>query len=211
MKIREKLNGLLQSLHNKEESDPMTTKEKWMLLLLAGVLLAVIILPVGKTDTEKKNLFQEERTEQKVNTENIFANMENGSLYQYAEYLSDKLDGILGQIDGVGKVKCWVTLSGSGEEVLYEEKDGEQKKLEEADSVGGIRKEEESKTKRTVLKDQDGNPYVIKTLQPEVEGVLVVAEGAGNSSIKKNITEAVQVLFGVESHRIKVVKKKAEG
>ena len=29
-------------------------------------------------------------------------------------------------------------------------------------------------------------------------------------SIKKNISEAVQVLFGIEAHRIKVAKKKVE-
>ena len=50
----------------------------------------------------------------------------------------------------------------------------------------------------------------MKTLQPEVEGVLVVAEGADSSVVKKNITEAVEVLFGIDAHRIKVGKKKAE-
>ena len=40
--------------------------------------------------------------------------------------------------------------------------------------------------------------------------MLVLAEGAGNGTVKKNITEAVEVLFGIEAHRIKVAKKKVE-
>ena len=51
---------------------------------------------------------------------------------------------------------------------------------------------------------------MVKTLQPKVEGVLVIAEGAGNSVVKKNISEAVEVLFGIDAHRIKVAKKKVE-
>ena len=120
------------------------------------------------------------------------------------------LEHILSKIDGAGSVNCWVTLSGSSEVVLYEEKDSEQSNLEEADSVGGSRIENNNKSDKTVLTDKDGNPYVVKTLQPEVEGVLVVAEGAGDSIVKKNISEAVQVLFGLDAHRIKVAKKKVE-
>ena len=61
-----------------------------------------------------------------------------------------------------------------------------------------------------MVTDSTGNPYIVKTLQPDVEGVLVVAEGADDSIVKKNISEAVQVLFGIDVHRIKVAKKKAE-
>lgn len=49
-------------------------------------------------------------------------------------------------------------------------------------------------------------PYVIKTLPPQVEGVVVVAEGAGNGTVNRTIVEIVQALFGVEAHKVKVVK-----
>lgn len=47
---------------------------------------------------------------------------------------------------------------------------------------------------------------MVKTLTPEIEGVLVVAEGAGSGTVNKNITEIVQALFDVEAHKVKVVK-----
>ena len=53
-------------------------------------------------------------------------------------------------------------------------------------------------------------PYVVKTLSPEIEGVLVVAEGAGSGSVNKTVTEIVQALFGVEAHKVKVVKMVSE-
>jgi stage III sporulation protein AG len=43
-----------------------------------------------------------------------------------------------------------------------------------------------------------------------VEGVSVVAQGGGDSQIQKNITEVIQALFGIEAHKIKVVKMKQE-
>ena len=46
---------------------------------------------------------------------------------------------------------------------------------------------------------------MVKTLNPRVEGVLVVAEGAGDGTVARNITEIAQALFGVEAHRVKVV------
>ena len=46
-----------------------------------------------------------------------------------------------------------------------------------------------------------------KELLPEVEGVIVIAEGGDNAVVARNITEAVQALFGVEAHKIKIMKR----
>ena len=46
----------------------------------------------------------------------------------------------------------------------------------------------------------------MKELEPEVEGVIVIALGCGNASVKQNILEAVQALFPVEAHKIKIMK-----
>ena len=45
-----------------------------------------------------------------------------------------------------------------------------------------------------------------KVLAPQVEGVAVSAEGGGNAKTVQNITEAIQALFGIEAHKIKIVK-----
>ena len=39
-----------------------------------------------------------------------------------------------------------------------------------------------------------------------VEGIVVLAQGAGNAVVVRNITEVVQALFDVDAHKIKVIE-----
>lgn len=48
--------------------------------------------------------------------------------------------------------------------------------------------------------------YTTQNTYPEVEGVFVVIQGGDNSSVKLAITEAIQALFGIDVHKIKIVK-----
>lgn len=211
MKLPIFLEKLFTGLGKKEDFKRMSAKEKWMVFLLLGLLAAVIVFP-----TEKKgntDLFDSgNQTPGKSEGQGSMSAYDAGtmSLSQYEIYLSKKLEEILSTIDGAGQVEAWVTLAASSEKIFYLEKDTETASLEEKDSVGGSRMEQKEQVDKTVIRDSAGNPYTVKTMQPEVEGVLVVAEGAGDSFIKKNISEAVEVLFGIDAHRIKVAKKKVE-
>lgn len=53
-----------------------------------------------------------------------------------------------------------------------------------------------------------GNVNVMITLQEDdaVEGVAIVAEGGDDAVTVRNITEVVQALFHVDSHKIKVIE-----
>ena len=42
-------------------------------------------------------------------------------------------------------------------------------------------------------------------LYPQVEGVLVSCEGAGRGSVNAEITEALQALFDLDAHKVKVL------
>lgn len=54
-----------------------------------------------------------------------------------------------------------------------------------------------------------GEVHVMITFKEEqqVEGILVIADGGGNPVIIRNITEVVQALFDVDSHKIKVIER----
>lgn len=43
---------------------------------------------------------------------------------------------------------------------------------------------------------------------PKVTGVLIAAQGAGQPTVVREIKEAVQALFQVEPHKIKIMKLK---
>ena len=44
-----------------------------------------------------------------------------------------------------------------------------------------------------------------------VEGVAVIAEGGDHPVVVQNITEAIQALFGIEAHKIKIMKRTTAG
>lgn len=78
---------------------------------------------------------------------------------------------------------------------------------------GQIRNEENTELERrleAILEGMEGvgNVNVMITLQKDdtVEGVAIVAEGGDNAVTVRNITEVVQALFYVDSHKIKVIK-----
>ena len=71
-------------------------------------------------------------------------------------------------------------------------------------------KENSSLEDTTVLVNGDGgnSPYITKEVYPEVEGVVVIAQGSGTGTVDLDILTAVQVLFGVPAHKIKIMKMK---
>ncbi len=85
--------------------------------------------------------------------------------------------------------------------------------MEETDDAGGRRKNTENGQREEVIyiRDADGNeiPYVVRRKLPEVTGVVVMAQGAGNAKVKENIIGAVGVLFNLNEHRIKVIRMKS--
>ena len=111
---------------------------------------------------------------------------------------------------GVGRVDVMITLRASAQKVVEKDAPSRSQRVEETDSQGGSRTTEENeKEEATVYEEgEDGirTPYVIQELEPAVEGVIVIAEGGGNPTVKQNILEAIQALFPVEAHKIKIMK-----
>ena len=211
-------------------------KEDYIVLLLIGVLLLIISLPADK---EKKGgnsagVLQEkngqeggtaveagESTEKTssggtqglvIETGN-FNNNNSYSLDSYVDSLEKRMEEIISGMEGVGKVQVMITLSDTGMEILERNREITASDLEETDNAGGNRKNTESGEREEVIykKDADGNetPYVVQRKLPEVTGVVVIAEGAGNTKVKENIIGAVSVLFNLNEHRIKVIRMKS--
>jgi stage III sporulation protein AG len=47
---------------------------------------------------------------------------------------------------------------------------------------------------------------VSKNQESEVQGILVVAQGGGDSLVRQNILQSLQALFPLEAHKITIVK-----
>ena len=128
----------------------------------------------------------------------------------YTRQMETRLAQALSQVEGVGRVQVLITWKSSGEKVVEKDTPGSSQLVTEEDSSGGKRTtRQESTEESTVYQEQENgsrSPYVIKEIQPQAEGVLVVAQGGGNPVIARNILEAVQALFPLDAHKIKIMK-----
>lgn len=82
--------------------------------------------------------------------------------------------------------------------------------VSEKDSNGGERQTEETSTEENIIYEETNNikiPVIKQSVSPEVIGVIVVAEGAYNESVKSNLKKAVEATVIVASERIQVFSK----
>ena len=130
---------------------------------------------------------------------------------QYERLLEKRVEDTLECVEGVGKVKVMLTLKSSEEKVVEKDSQREENEITEEDSEGGSRVSEDRSLSHTSIYEQksDGTqtPYVSKEMAPEIEGMVIAADGGDDPVVVKNLTEAVQALFGVEAHKIKLMKR----
>ena len=53
----------------------------------------------------------------------------------------------------------------------------------------------------------DGGPLVEKELKPELSGIVISAQGGGSAKVQAEISAAMEALFGLPAHKIKVLKR----
>ena len=187
-------------------------KENMIVFILFGVLLFIIALPTEENKSEK-SVLTDNRSEKIKEEKNIETIVSAETMEQeYITYLEEKLENTLSYVDGVGKIKVMVTVSNSKKEVVEKDRVTNRSSTTETDSEGGTRNVNNTESTETTLYtvDQEGNqiPYVTQVYEPEITGVMVVAQGAGRENVNSDISEAIQALFGIEAHKIKIAKMK---
>ena len=50
-------------------------------------------------------------------------------------------------------------------------------------------------------------PIVEKELYPEISGIVISASGGGNPTVQAEISAAMEALFDLPAHKIKVLKR----
>jgi len=189
--------------------DPQLRKFGWYIAL--GVLgIALLVIPgmwsSGRNASEARSTPAETAPESLPTPTMTTAGTEIAAVQAALE---QSVADILGQVRGVGKVAVRVTVRGSGR-VLYErDTTTTSKTTEEQDGQGGTRViTEETQAGQLVLVRTEGtgeSPVITRITQPDVAGVLVVAEGARDSRVKSVLTEAVLTLLQVAPHQVHVL------
>lgn len=173
--------------------------DKLLIILLAGVALVVLSFPEGKKPKIPTN--ETESIKEIAITEDT-----------YERLLEERLKSTLSKVEGVGQIDVMITIKTTSEKIVLKENPYTNNTTTETDSEGGSRNSTEiSQSDSAVyIEESDGSktPYVIKEIEPKIEGVVVIAQGGDKAAIVSEIMDAVAALFDVPSHKIKVLKMK---
>ena len=163
-------------------------KTRWLILGLGGILLLVIALPTDSRNSDR----QDAALQKSLDTEQLQEDL----VKTYERQLTAQLEQTLGYMDGVGQVRVMITFQDNGENIV-------EKEITKSDSGSDSTQYQES----AIYQETEGRePYISQQKMPTVEGVLVIAQGGGDSAVKQNIQDAVMALFPLQAHKIKIVK-----
>ena len=145
-----------------------------LLVVLVGIIL--MLLPVSsqtKETEENKSQIPQESFDLAV--------------------MEQRMEEVLGKIDGVGKLRLMLTLQSGTRLTLAEDTQRDQ---------------DRTQRETVTLNRGSGNQEIVITnrFYPVYQGAVVVCQGADSSAVRLAITETVQALTGLPSDRIRVAK-----
>lgn len=125
--------------------------------------------------------------------------------------LESRLKDILEKIVGVGTVDVLVSIESTEEVVYAVDTQKSQQINDESDKSGGRRHlTTVTENGNVVLYETSGDrsPIVTKKIKPRISGVLIVAKGVENPTVKRLIQDAVEKGVNVPVNRISIVPRK---
>ena len=206
--FKEKWKALQEKYLKKDADGDRDHKRKIENLVVFVILIIVTLIVINQIwngQEEGKQSMQNEEVDDKVlASQEITENIVFGSS---STDLESNLETILGNIEGVGKVKVLITYSESSQTVPMFNEDTSISATEETDTNGGSRKISQENTKKEVIyQEVDGEkiPITQSVIMPTIEGAIITAVGAGNATVKSNIIQAVEAVTGLATHKIQV-------
>jgi stage III sporulation protein AG len=172
--------------------------KKRILQLLAVLVCGLLLMAFSSYFSERGGNVSVEGTVARQ----ISAEGQVVSIYGAEEALEDRLSRILSRIEGAGEVSVSLTFARSGE-TEYAVNASTTMRTTEENGSGTLRSTtEQTSTDSLVLADGNGSPVTVRETMPEVQGVLVVAEGGDNAAVCSQISTALQNLLAIPAHKI---------
>ena len=126
--------------------------------------------------------------------------MSNGFTRDWAEQrLSGTLEKILSGIKGAGNVEVMVVFKDDGKEDIAMNREYSK------DGEGSV------KSGETAVMTSGRNAVIVQKNLPQVQGVIVTAEGAADEKVRDSIKNAVAAALPVAYHRIEVLEQEYTG
>ena len=173
-------------------------KKKIYLLLSLAVICGIALMAMS--GIEDKEVTSKEESNNKITQEEL--NNESSKAT-----LEEKLKNILSQIEGAGELDVMITYESSEEIQPAFNTNTTTEETKEVDKQGGERTVTTSSENKTMITSSSNEPIVIKTNQPKINGVIVVATGAKDLTVKETLYSAVQTALQVQGHQVEIYTK----
>lgn len=149
------------------------------LALIVGCIYFISLTPSKKIENSEK-----------TQIDTISTNFESSG--EYIDYLENKLESVITRVKGVGDVEVVLTLE-KGFEYIYATEE-ETKTTSNGTSV----------TSTTIVM-VNGQPVIKEEIYPIVKGIVVIADGIDDLTVKMNVLSIIQTVIEVDNSKINIM------
>lgn len=201
--FKDKLKGLINPEDGNKNNKKKIENLVFFVVILIVTIVIINIIWNGDKDNSKDKGVQNDTSKQLASSNTFSLQVSSNTTNE----LEMKLEDILSKIQGVGEVNVFINYSESSEIIPMYNESTQTSNTEETDTSGGTRTIEETDSQKEIIyEENDGQKTVItqKVVEPQIEGAIITAKGAGNAEVKTSIIQAVEAVTGLATHKIQV-------
>lgn len=201
--FKDKLKGLINPEDGNKNNKKKIENLVFFVVILIVTIVIINIIWNGDKDNSKDKGVQNDTSKQLASSNTSSLQVSSNTTNE----LEMKLEDILSKIQGVGEVNVFINYSESSEIIPMYNESTQTSNTEETDTSGGTRTIEETDSQKEIIyEENDGQKTVItqKVVEPQIEGAIITAKGAGNAEVKTSIIQAVEAVTGLATHKIQV-------
>ena len=147
--FRDKLKELIGKKEEQQEGNDKKKIENLVFLIILSIITIVIINIIWNGNKKEDKKETDSNSKQLATTNQITDDSKNN--VQLTDNLEEKLENILGKIQGVGAVKVCINYSESSEVVAMYNESSKVSNTEESDTSGGTRKIQETDSQKDII------------------------------------------------------------
>ena len=201
--FKDKLKGLINPEDGNKNNKKKIENLVFFVVILIVTIVIINIIWNGDKDSSNDKGVQNDTSKQLASSNTSSLQVSSNTTNE----LEMKLEDILSKIQGVGEVNVFINYSESSEIIPMYNESTQTSNTEETDTSGGTRTIEETDSQKEIIyEESDGEKTVItqKVIEPQIEGAIITAKGAGNAEVKTSIIQAVEAVTGLATHKIQV-------
>ena len=146
--------------------------------------LSIILICLSEVNFDKKE------------NKKIDANTKNN----YCDLMEEKIENIVSSINGAGNTKVMITIAET-EEFVYAKNSKDNHKITEKNN------DIHTQNDYVLIDDKgDDSGLLLKTLEPKIQGVVIVCDGGDNATVQNEIYSAISALLNISTNKIHVSK-----